>query len=152
MSSKHLSFIVATSTFLFTTIISSLIPATAHSLDVCIDIQQEIAAEVSLGASKRQLREKFPQEFSEYEQSCDHELEEAGLISIKQIKGSKEIANLILKGQNTLIDLDPVKKQQDETQAREQEAAAVQTRQQICAQVEPDEAFACNPGSVNEYP
>ena len=103
MSNKHLTFILATATFCLTTVISSRVPATAHSVDVCIDIQQEIAAEVALGASKRQLRQKFPQEFKEYEQDCDHQLEAVGLIPLRRIKANKDIANLILKGQNALI-------------------------------------------------
>jgi len=125
-----------------------LVPAAkAHSVDVCIDILQEEAQIAVTGISKRDLKHKFKDEYKEIAKGCDHELEDAGLITLKQVQKDKAIANLVLSGQIAQDDLSPTKKKQQQDDLAQNEAKTQQLRAEICTNPAPEEEYACPKGT-----
>lgn len=99
-----------------------ILPLEAHNVDVCIDVLQEEAQIVATGTSKREIKQKLKDEYKELEKECDRGLEEAGLITLKQVRNDKAIANLILKGEIAQDDLSSTKKKQKQDDLVEREA------------------------------
>lgn len=120
-----------------------ILPLKAHSVDVCIDILQEEAQIVATGTSKREIKQKLKEEYKELEKECDHGLEEAGLITLKQVRKDKAIANLVLSGQIAQDDLSSTKKKLKQDDLAEREARMQRIREEICANPAPEEKYAC---------
>ncbi|HEY9846172.1 MAG TPA: hypothetical protein V6D03_08240 [Candidatus Caenarcaniphilales bacterium] len=137
----------ATSLFTATTIFSTTIfyshPAEAHSFDYCVSILQDAAQIVATGESKFKLKD-YP-EYKDYEKDCDQELEDAGLITLRQVRKDRNLALSVLNGETAQADLDKnlKKRRKDENQQREAELPQIRAR--ICAQNDPSTAFACRP-------
>jgi hypothetical protein len=129
--------IIAFENFCFT------LPLKAHSIDACIDVLQEEAQIVATGTSKREIKQKLKDEYKELEKGCDHGLEEAGLITLKQVQKDKAIANLVLSGQIAQDDLSSTKKKEKQDDLAKREAKTQQIREEICANPAPEEEYAC---------
>ncbi|PSB31260.1 galactose oxidase-like domain-containing protein [Chlorogloea sp. CCALA 695] len=120
-----------------------ILPLKAHNVDACIDVLQEEAQIVATGTSKREIKRKLKDEYKELEKECDHGLEEAGLITLKQVRKDKAIANLVLSGQIAQDDLSSTKKKSKQDDLAEREARMQRIRKEICATPAPEEEYAC---------
>lgn len=143
MNSKANRFLLTSTIIIAFDSFCFILPLKAHHVDACIDVLQEEAQIVATGTSKREIKQKLKDEYKELERECDHGLEEAGLITLKQVRKDKAIANLVLKGQIAQDDLSSTKKKQKQDDLVAREAKTQRIREEICANPAPEEKYAC---------